>query len=109
MPYTPPPKPAGLPKNTHSGAVKSDSGDPIQKNMETKNLAIARANALNNSMLMVKAYQEACQASGIFNGLKEAEIKLWLTSLKKSEFVDNLKMLGIDKPETIEKDVEIPF
>lgn len=75
--------------------VVPDRDDQIRRNMDAKNEAIARACALNNAHIMLKAYQEACTASGAMTGLKEAEVKLWLTAIKKVEYESNLKMLGI--------------
>ena len=85
---------------------QSDS-DRIGAMADRKDLSIRKSVAMNASVVMLKACQEAMTAEGAFKGLKGSEIWALLKSIKKTEYVENLGLLSKDEHEPDES--EIPF
>ena len=89
-------------QNGASGSLKSDS-EAIKQNLEAKNLAIkvanernARGTALEAALSMVTAYGSALESADTFKSLNEAEIKNYLISMKKQQYAENCKLVGVE-------------
>lgn len=78
--------------------IGSDSprGESIEKMAKDKNEHIARACALNNSCLLVDAFAKVWVTTDVTKGKSSDEISTMLRTMKHIEYLDNLKLLGIE-------------